>query len=192
MKRTLFTIAIVIACAAGASAQTEQGLMLVGGSVGFSSITAKDVYDGTSSDDETKITNIDLTPRFGYFVTDALAVGAGLELSSSTVKSGDYKQTESSFSFAPFARYYLPQGVFGQAEVGFGSSKTKFGESDSKSKLFLWSVGVGYAAFLNDNVAIEPLIAYGSRTDTDGDDSKYQEKFSGIMLNIGLSVYLGR
>lgn len=191
MKKTLFTFAVMIFCAAGAVAQTQQGLMLVSGSVGFNSVSYEGVYDGATQWDAT-ITTFELTPRVGYFVTDALAVGAGLEFSTTTTKEDEDKLTESGIAFAPFARYYLPQGLFGEAEVGFGSNKTKAENEEVKSKIFQWSVGVGYAIFLNDNVALEPLVSYGSRTDTNSEDTKYKDKFSGIGLNIGLSVYLGR
>jgi long-subunit fatty acid transport protein len=192
MKRVFFAFAIVIFCTVGAVAQTEQGLMLVGGSLGFSTTTQETMYGGQSYGEQ-KITTFEVTPRFGYFVTDALAVGLGLELTSSTIKyeGSDSKQKESSTAISPFVRYYLPMGLFGQGEVGFGSAKYE-GEGEYKAKLFQWGVGVGYAIFLNDNVAIEPLVSYGARTEKDSNNSDNKDEYSGIMLNVGFSIYLGR
>lgn len=193
-KRITFTFSALLLYF-GAVAQIEQGRFLASGSLGFSVRNYKSVFDGNTSD-ETKSTSFSLTPRAGYFVTDAIAVGAGLNLSMSSTKyDDDDKYNGTSISFTPFVRYYLPQRLFGQFEIGFGSSKDKWTYVDDddevyKYKSFNWSLGVGYAYFLNNNVAIEPLVSYNAISYTDRDETDYKDKYGSIMLQIGFSIYL--
>ncbi len=190
MKKSFFTLTLIAFCAYGAVAQVEQGKILASGSLAFSSSSYKSQYDGNTMYDF-NTTTVQLSPRLGFFITDAVAVGAGLGFATSTLKNENSKGTETSVSLSPFVRYYLPQGAFGQAEVGIGSSKLK-GEGEQKTNDFLWSLGVGYAYFLNDNVAIEPMVSYNAATNTDADDTKYKQKTNTISLAVGLSIYLGR
>jgi hypothetical protein len=49
---------------------------------------------------------------------------------------------------------------------------------------------VGYAYFLNNNVAIEPLVSYNKITYTDRDNTELKDKYGNILLQIGFSIYL--
>jgi len=91
-------------------------------------------------------------------------------------------------------RYYLDQGLFFQGEVGFGGhvQKSVTGNTTTTTKYsaMKWDVGVGYAYFLGDNVAIEPLIYYGMLNLKDKDNNgKYKE--SGLGIQLGLTAFIG-
>ena len=102
----------------------------------------------------------------------------------------------SNFSFGPFARFYLPVGLFFQGFAGFGSSKFHVDvpspgtDIDQTNGLMSWDLGAGYAYFLNDHVALEPMVGYQSSTlsDKDSDDKNIT---SGLYLNAALTIYLG-
>lgn len=191
-----FTILVIAMCATlGAYAQYNQGRMLVGGSLGFSAQTQKTKFDGNSQTDG-KWTSFSLEPQFGYFVIDNLAVGASLDLGLSKWNDqddsdNDYSST--SIEFTPTVRYYLPQNIFFQGQVGFGTSKDKYGSGnvdEDKYSNLSWALAVGYAYFLNDNVAVEPMVGYGSTAQKNKDtDVKYVD--NGLFLRVGLQVYLG-
>lgn len=123
-------------------------------------------------------------------------VGAGLSFSSATTKFDDDDEYKSStFSFVPFARYYLPQGLFGHVELGPGSSKNKWvyddgGGDEYKYKSFTWSVGAGYAYFLNDHVAVEPMVSYQATTYSSNEDTDLKDKYGVITFQIGFSIFL--
>jgi len=193
-KRIIVTFSALLLYV-GAVAQIEQGRCLAGGSVGFSFQNYKAVDNGITTS-ERKTPSFSLTPKAGYFVTDAIAVGAGLSLAASSTKYGDDdKYNSTSIFFTPFVRYYLPQRFFGQLELGLGSSKNKWNyvneeDEEFKYKSFFWSLGVGYAYFLNNNVAIEPMLSYNSTTRTERDDTSDKDKYGLIMLQIGFSIYL--
>jgi hypothetical protein len=191
-----FTIlAFALFATIGAYAQYNQGRMLVGGSLGFSTQTEKTKFDGTTRTDG-KWTSFSLEPQFGYFIIDNLAVGASLDLGLSKWKDEDDSDDDystTSIEFTPTVRYYLPQNIFFQGQVGFGTSKDKYGSGsvdEDKYNTFSFALAAGYAYFLNDNVAIEPIIGYGSTSHKDKDsDAKYIN--NGLFLRVGLQVYLG-
>jgi hypothetical protein len=191
---------VVVACYAlflcfYAEAQIERGKILASGSLGFSAQNYKEVYDGTT-EGETKRTNLWFSPKGGYFITDAIVVGAGISISSATTKFDDddkYKST--SISFVPFARYYLPQGLFGHLEFGPGNSKDKWlyddgDEEEYKYTSFTWSVGAGYAYFLNDHVAVEPMVSYQATTYSFQEDTDLKDKYGTITFQISFSIFL--
>jgi outer membrane autotransporter protein len=193
-KKLIPTFFMVFFCVA-VTAQIEKGRILAGGSLGLSFRNYRSVADGTTTYEQ-KNTSFSLTPRAGYFITNAIVVGAGLGLSASSTKyEDDDKYLSTAISFTPFVRYYLPQRVFGQFEIGLGSSKDKYtyvndDNEEYKYKSFSWSLGVGYAYFLNNNVAIEPLVSYYAITYTDKDNTELKDKYGNIMLQIGFSIYL--
>src|SRR5688572_18221457 len=97
MKKVFFA-ALLLVSAQGLFAQINQGQWLVGGSAGFES--------GKYGDsDESKYTSVHFNPNAGYFFINNLAGGLRLNLTSLKYKEDD--DASSSFSLAPFVRYYF-------------------------------------------------------------------------------------
>lgn len=166
---TLFASVIVFAT----SAQISKGAILVGGSsnLGFTSYN-EDAGDYSQF-------NIDV--KGGYFIMDNLAVG--LNLGYSSADFGDSgKKTNTGFGV--FGRYYFNGKIFGG--VGFNSVKVKFESDslDSESTVSVIPIEIGYAAFLNDAIAIEPALNY-SIYGSDGDGASFG-------VNVGITVFLNR
>lgn len=94
--------------------------MFVSGSVGYSS---------SSYPDESKENNFNITPRFGYFISDFVAIGgrAGYALQNKKNPNGDKVADNSTFTVSVFGRYYLLPAskfsIFGELGVGFGTTK---------------------------------------------------------------------
>lgn len=157
---TLFAACMVFA----ASAQISQGTILVGASsnAGFTSYN-EDAGDYSQF-------NIDL--KGGYFVIDNLALGLNLGYT----KIDDASQT----TFGAFGRYYVNGKIFGG--IGFNSTSVDLGGSDATVSTI--PIEVGYAAFINDAIAVEPALSYSIL----GGDAEG----AAFGLNIGLTLYLGR
>lgn len=195
MKKLFITSMIALMCSS-AFAQFQKGRILAGGNVGFSATTYK-VKDNNSTSTVSKTTTFNFSPKAGYFFIDNFAAGAGLNLSTSSTKydGTDDKNTYNTFTITPFARYYLDPGIFfqGQFGIGPGSNKDKNGNTTTTTKFTAseWSLGVGYAYFLNDNVAIEPLVSYGANS-RKFKSPDVKDVTSGLFINIGLQVYLDR
>lgn len=195
MKKITFFL-IAMAAAFTGYAQFDQGRKLVGGGVSFTTTTNKSKLNGTTVTNG-KQTAFSVTPNFGYFVIDNLAVGAGLEIGVSSYKpeNSNNKSTGTGFVFTPLVRYYLPVNVFFHGEFGVGSakSKTKNGNNtfESKSGVTNWALAAGYAIFLNESnsVAIEPMLGYGSEVYKDK-DTKVKDIDNGLFLKVGFQIYL--
>lgn len=190
-----FTVlAVILFTSAGAFAQFNKGRMLVGGSAEFSTNTAKNRNGGTTTTQGTR-TSLSISPDFGYFVIDNLAVGAelGLGLSKWNAKtSNGVDASTTSISFNPFARYYLPIGIFFQGKFGLGTAKTTYDENidDFKYNTASLALSAGYVIFLTDNVALEPELGYQTSRIKE-DDSNTKDINSGIFMRIGFQIYLG-
>lgn len=125
MKKLLLS-AIAVFAFATANAQdgtaTETGFskgnVFLSGTVGFSS--------SKQGDDSTN--GFTLAPKAGYFVTNNIALGLGVDLTTS--KNDDGVNTinkQNNFGGQVFGRYYFTPAsqfsLFGQLGVGFGSQK---------------------------------------------------------------------
>ena len=159
MKKIIF-FAITMFASLGVFAQFNQGRMLVGGSAEFRTISDKNKSGGTTTTNGTR-TSLSVSPSFGYFVIDQLAVGASLDMGLSkwnAKTANDVDNNTTSIQFQPFVRYYLPAGIFFQGKFGLGTAKTTYDENydDSKYNTSSLALSAGYAIFLSDNVAIEP------------------------------------
>jgi len=126
---------------------------------------------------------------------DNLAVGAGLEVSVSSIKidgSSD-KFSATGFSITPLARYYFDH-FYIQGEMQFGQNKTKSTVnntvSESKTKLGGWSILSGYAFFFNDAISFEPQLGYSVLNRKDPSNTKNIN--SGITIGMGIYAYINR
>jgi hypothetical protein len=192
MKR-ITTLLIALCAVASAYGQYEKGNFLVGGSIGMEFTTSKIKFDGNSTTDY-KDTDFSVDPMAAIFVINNLAVGGALGFSSSTYKEDDdYKYVSTEITIEPMARYYLPQNIFFQARGILGSSTDKEDDAGTIDKdkygVTGFSLGVGYAYFLGENVAVEPLVGYESKGYKHKDtDVKYV--YGGMFLSIGFQIYL--
>ncbi len=141
-----------------------QGSMMLGGSAGFTMQAA----DGND------FYIISFAPQFGYFVVDNLAIGAAVSVTK-------MKDIDPSFGIGPFVRYYLNNGLFGQVRYEFQSMPGILDNVTGSAA----GIGIGYAAFLNNSISIEPVLFYNRHF---GDLGEFNE----FGLQVGVSAYLGR
>lgn len=171
LKTTLSVFILALTCQLSFG-QANQGAWMVGGSVGFTSHSIKDVDD--------KTTDINVSPNVGYFVINNLAVGLNLDWNSS--KTGD-ADADTDLGIGPWARYYVYKGLFAQAGYNYRSLKLGGGDAVNGGNILL---GVGYSWFLNNSVAIEPALGYSIGS---GDLLKDHSTFG---LRIGVQAFIGR
>lgn len=204
MKKLILSLAAVAFAATGAFAQFEQGSILISGGsdLGFMSNSEKTLIDGDEpegSEAETS-TEFGLGLKGGYFVSDGIAVGLGVNFGTETFETtdedgDDINQTVGSFTIGPWARYYLEMGLFAEAQANFGSVINS--EADETPSIFGWGLGVGYAIMLADAVALEPSVSYMSTSlnsdveDENGDEVTRSDRTNSFGLNIGVTVFLG-
>lgn len=169
MRKLLLVLLTIVTL--NAYAQTDKGTIMAGGQISFS--TTKNA------------SNFKLNPNFGYFVGDNLALGGNLNFDFA--KQGTVSANE--FGIGPFVRYYFgksdakPFVVF-NGDYLTQTIKTSTDKISTSGYGFL--LGLGFAAFLNRNVAVEGIAGYNYK------DYTNVEGAGGFSLSLGFQLYFGR
>ncbi|MDX1686049.1 MAG: outer membrane beta-barrel protein [Saprospiraceae bacterium] len=148
-----------------AQSQTvNQGAWMIGGGISYSSLSS-DLLDDN-------INTFVFAPSVGYFVIDNLGVGLGVDFTSVSIDG----ESESSTFLTPAVRYYVFDAIFGQVSYRLAT------DDEDPNEL---GIGAGYSFFVNNAVAIEPMIRYSliSRDDDDANE---------IGLFIAIRAFIGR
>lgn len=173
----LFLLCMVTAVQAQDKKKDHNGFMkgdkYISGLIGFNSI---------SNANGSKETTFKVSPRFGYFINDFVAVGGrlGYNQSQSKANSGTKLSDNTTLTAEIFGRYYLLPGskfsVFGELGVGFGSTRNISKE---------WTNGInadfspGLSYFVGQHFALEAIfgiLAY--HTVSPGGNSGSTDSFS--------------
>ena len=197
MKKVLLT-AVAVFAFGFANAQEEassgfsKGSTFVSGAVGFGSEKFGDAFDSKS---------MNFSPSFGYFVTENIAVGAQLNITSAENVEVNAPglgmvpfEKFSSFGADIFGRYYFTPAdkfsLFGQLAVGFGSEKYEDG-GDIKASTFGVNAGLGLNYFVSSNFALQAswaCLGYNSHKFEDADDSYNTFGLNADLSNINLGL----
>lgn len=151
----------------------KKGNWIVGGSIGALGYSF-----------ESENFNINVMPKAGYFISDGIAVGLGVNLGFSTVKGGDNIW---GYGIKPFVRYYFPEGAsstgrfFGQGDLGITGANE--GNSDTS---FAFGLNLGYAHFITNTVALEVTAGY-NYSKSDAANAVAQ---NGLGAAVGFQIYL--
>lgn len=168
-KSYLLIVLIFLLITTRANAQFDKGRYLVGGQGTINSFNPKGNGESNST--------VSLTFKGGAFLIKNFALG--LNLNFVNVSSNSY----SNLLIGPFLRYYLGDTkLFVEAEYDFGNIK---GDLQTVSQN-VFELELGYAAFINEHVAIEPSFywnTYSVAGETQG---------TNLGINIGFQVYLGK
>lgn len=137
----------------------KKGDQFVSGLIGYSSV---------SHPSKAKEKTFKVSPRYGYFLNDFIAIGGRLGYTYSTEKNSAKKTTFKSSTYVAeaFGRYYLLPGsqfsVFGELGLGFGSTRNLVGD---------WTNGInagfspGLSYFVGQHFALEAtfgVLSYNS------------------------------
>jgi hypothetical protein len=204
MKRIIMLFLVLRSCSL--LAQFDQSTVYVGGMATYSFSKNTEL----SGDGENSIQSSLVNVSIGMFATKQLLIGLsfGLLSNKETVEevadpTGLYyyeelEEKSSSYTAGPFVRYYIVNGLYGEASYITGKSKvrTEYDMVDLQNQVFLsgweetkqtikgFSLGAGYSIFLDKNkkVALDVSLAY--------QNYKAASKFSGIAAGLGISGFL--
>jgi len=134
-------------------------------------------------------------PTVGYFITSGLVAGMGIDFQYNIYKEGsdNTRHTIMRVGVSPFIRYYFLDGLFGVASYSYGVVKPLKNYGTSDQDFHSWRAGLGYAIFLNKHIAIEPILTYGSRTNTieaGGVNSEGKVRINGLQFSVGFNFFL--
>jgi len=164
----------------------NEGDMFISGSFGIGT---------TTYPDDSKENTFNITPRFGYFVNDFIALGAQAGYSKQKAENpdGDDVVDNSTFTIGVFGRYYLMPAqkftFFGELGLGYGSTKDI---DDNKINGINVGVAPGLSYFVSKHFALEAtfgILGYNSvKPDADGAESTDSFQFGLDMDDINLGL----
>ncbi|WP_111540891.1 outer membrane beta-barrel protein [Mesonia algae] len=193
MKKLILSLAAV-ATFTFASAQEQEvetygfneGDMFVSGSFGIGS---------TKFPDDSKENTFNISPRFGYFLNDFIAVGvqAGYSKQKEENANGDDVVDNSTFTIGAFGRYYLMPAqkfsFFGELGLGYGTTEDI---DDNKVNGVNIAVAPGLSYFVSKHFALEAtfgILGYNSvKKDESGAESTDSFDFGLNMDDINLGL----
>lgn len=192
MKSTLITlIVLLLSFSLNAQNFAKKGVIEMGGSAGFSSITS--VFNGESAENSTSVFMIE--PYVGYFIMNGLELG--LIPSFSTYSHGDASQTSFGVYFAPAYNFDLKSSLypFIEGRIGYNTSSYDDGNSlteDASSSGLAWGLRGGVKVQLGNSALLNFALAYNQITmnpeNWDGDRNG-QNSFD---VMAGFTVFLGK
>jgi len=174
LLKTVLVVTVIAFTSTSLFSQTEQGNKFVGASTNLS-------YASSSFNNANNIPNYNvfqIAGGFGYFSADNWLLGFNVSYSSES--QGESKISES--AVGPSIRYYVDGAFF--LGLGYLFTSTQFEDSDVSFSTNggIMALEAGYAAFVNDYLAIEPALGYGIGS---GDN----ENVNTLAISIGLSIY---
>ena len=165
MKKNISLIVLLLTFSFNSFSQIEKNTLMIWGSASFDNQHTKSTNNTSTS--------LKINPQFGFFFADNFAVGAVFGINNfGSVKS---------WSASPFVRYYLKY-LF--TEVSYGLKRETIGDFSDNSSVLKGSIG--YAVFLNDNVALEPSLYYSQNF---AGGKTYGSNYG---IQLGLQIYLNR
>lgn len=175
---TILTLLALSAASFTASAQIQQGNVMVGGNLA-------NVRLGL---DDSKIVSIDLSPKAAWFVRNNLALGAYTNLGIASAKESS---TVTTYGVGALSRYYagadvdvLRHGrIFGELTLGLGGKNV--GDGGDKTNGLEFGIGPGFAYFITPNIGLETLLKYNKVAGFGNATSQ-----SDIGLSFGFQIYL--
>jgi len=156
-----------------------KGDMMISGAFSF----------GSQSTGDAKENSFEIAPKFGFFVSDNIAVGAKIGFMSQKGEdaAGNDNLDKQTLSLGAFGRYYMTPAskfsVFAELGVDYGNVDNKL--TDAKSAEISAMVGPGISYFVSNSFAIEAgwgMLGYNTN-DNGGDGADSTDKF-----NLGLDT----
>jgi hypothetical protein len=219
---TIFlTVALSFASFFTIQAQTNQGTWMFGlhnfsalspssgimlaptNALGIGFGTYKVEHDG-QEEGKINYSTFGLSGNVHYFIIDNLSAGLLFNFLGQKVKE-DESNTELSSSLflaGPELRYFIDAGSKTKVWVGgsgaFGVGQYDYGDSDNTVSLARFGGGAGVALFPNEKFSIDFGVGYNAFLSKDtiddfqGNSVEEKETTSGLTIDVGFSVFIGK
>ena len=177
-KIILLSLLAAVAFGFSASAQIQEGNVLVGGNFANMNLGLNRTHNFS----------LDITPKAAWFVVDNIALGGYVNLGTETAKSSN---TIFNYGVGALGRYYtgadaaiLKHGrVFGEVNLGIGGVNISNGGGNTNGLNL--GIGPGFAYFVTPNLGLETLLKYNGLVGFG--NQTYQ---SNLNLSFGFQIYL--
>jgi outer membrane protein len=170
-------------------------------SLGFSSIKSKGNNPANVDPDVVKVTTLNLSPKFGFFIVNNLVLGINVSFGTSVDKpeSGG-KSTSATFGLGPFVRYYINGSKvmpFFEVSSLFGSISQKYEDplysSSNKSRISSIGGGAGLAVKLGEKATFDLMAGYNSISEKALENNPNDNRTvqGTIAFKLGFTILLG-
>lgn len=171
-------------------AKVKQGSILLGGNISGSFYKFNNGLNNNGLYEQGTTIQALSQAKVGYFVIPDVVLGLQVDhnyqSTSTRTESGRTSFDRYMVIFGPFARYYLDSGVFGEVTAGVGTQNFT---NNKSTNLYAGSVGIGYAYFMSEKIAIEPMLSFRYFLETNTVD--HNTRF-GPMIGVGVQAYFLR
>jgi outer membrane protein W len=191
MKKLFLVAALFATTSSFAQEGFKKGDCFISGSVGFSTQEDKNTDD--------KNTEFSVAPRFGYFVSNNIAVGVGIGFASSKDEDPTgvtFEQT--AFMAGAFGRYYFKPAnkfsMFGHLGVDYVTTKIKHLDPDLTVNGFSAALSPGFNYWISNNLSLEATIGSlgfsSAKPDVDGAKATTSFEFAVDLTDINFGLNL--
>ncbi|WP_320814406.1 outer membrane beta-barrel protein [Flavobacterium sp.] len=160
MKKVLFTAAALFAF--GFANAQEEATTSTGGFAQGDMFMSGAVSIGSEKEGDVKSSGFEIEPKFGYFVTENIAIGGKLGYTSYKAENGSFDTADmSGLTVGAFGRYYMtPASQFSLfGELGFDYTTWDNKLADYQENEMGLGLGLGLSYFVSSNFSIEATWA---------------------------------
>ncbi|WP_338410327.1 outer membrane beta-barrel protein [uncultured Flavobacterium sp.] len=197
------------------NAQTEKGTKLIGGdfSIGFNKNKSTNTIDNLNTTN--KSYGVNLSPKFGYFIKNNLAIGTSIYFANSKNENEDFNNENNSFIKVKtistsvganfFVNYYKPiigkLSIILNNNIGFYNSKSTYinsqntDENSIKSNNFSINVNPGLIYFINNKFSLSYKLLniqyyHGKSTNSNNENSTiFNNTSNSFNANLSTNVF---
>lgn len=162
-------------------------------SLSFGKTTVDFTSQYLSSESKETYSSINLSPKIGILIVNGLMIGLAADFNSITTEHEEepLKMTTKQYLIGPALRYYAPGGFFVHADIGFGKNVDKYDGETNDARLMKWQAGMGYAFFVQENIAIEPGLSYRkSSSKRESDFGNMEGSLGEFVVGVGFTLFL--
>jgi hypothetical protein len=139
--------------------------------------------------DKGRVFRLDMTGKIGYFLIEDFAVGLKAHATHLNLKSDStgLAPRHTVVTAGPFVRKYFKEGLFGEAGAGMGLDHISDG---IQWDLLEADLGLGFTYFLNNNIAVEPILAVVYSKQKAGTQTQMTYAEIGPEFRLGIQAFL--
>ena len=158
---------------------------LIGGIIDFNVRSTKFQHDNMLIND--KLTTIEVSPDFAYFIINKFALGLQINSSFSLQKylADGSKYKSNSLLASPYFRWYFYKGFFSELSLGIGKKQTNF----DTWNIIQGKVTLGYSIFIKNNIALEPVFSFIRTSEKTGSETDYNINYDDINMSISFQTF---
>jgi hypothetical protein len=170
-------------------AYVVKGSWMLGGDLSSSWKSYSKDQGAIKNMDKGRIFRLDMRGKIGYFLLEDFGLGLKAQGSHLNLKSDStgLAPRQTVVTAGPFLRKYFKEGIFGEAGAGMGLDHLSGG---LQWDILAADLGMGFTYFLNNNIAVEPILALVYSRQKAGTQTQVSHTQIGPEFRLGIQAFL--